>query len=63
MNFVVAYPATLAAERERLIVFRCVIEKRVAKKKYIITKDGISRIPTIPPTKASDDWYNRPKPE
>ena len=63
MNFLVAYPATLAAKKERLIVNRCVIEKRVAKKKKIITKDGVNRIPTIPPTKASDDWYNRPKPE
>ena len=56
MNFLVAYPATLAAKGERLIVFRCVIEKKELPKKNVITKDGVSRIPTIPPTKASDDW-------
>ena len=63
MNFFVAYPATLAAKRERLIIFRCVIEKKRVAKKKIITTDGVNRIPTIPPNKASDDWYNRPKPE
>ena len=35
-EFFVAYPATLAAKRERLIIFRCVVgKKRVAKKKYL----------------------------
>ena len=48
MNFLVAYPATLAAKGERLIVFRCVIEKKELPKKNVITKDGVSRIPTIP---------------
>ena len=47
MNFLVAYPATLAAKRERLIDFRCVIEKKELPKKYIITKDGVNRIPTV----------------
>ena len=63
MNFLVAYPATLAAKRERLVIFRCVIEKKELPKKNIVTTDGVNRIPTIPPTKASDDWYNRSKPE
>ena len=63
MNFLVACPPTLAAKRERLIIFRCVIGKKELPKKNIITKDGVNRIPTIPPTKASDDWYNWPKPE
>ena len=42
----VDYPATLAAERERLIDFRCVIGKKRVAKKNIITKDGVNRIPT-----------------
>ena len=47
MNFFVAYPATLAAKRERLIIFHCVIEKKKElPKKNIITKDGVTRIPT-----------------
>ena len=46
MNFLVAYPATLAAKRERLIVFRCVIEKKELPKKNVITKNGVNRIPT-----------------
>ena len=47
MNFFVAYPATLAAKRERLIIIRCVIGKKRVAKKNIITKDGVNRIPTI----------------
>ena len=47
MNFLVAYPATWAAKRERLIVFRWVIEKKRVAKKNVITKDGVNRIPTI----------------
>ena len=48
-KFFVAYPATLAAKRERLIIFRCVIgKKRVTKKKKkILTTDEVNRIPTI----------------
>ena len=49
MNFFVAYPATLAAKRERLIVFRCVKEKKELPKKNINTKDGVNRISTISP--------------
>ena len=47
MNFLLAYPATLAAKRERLIIFRCVIGKKKVAKKKKITTDGVNRIPTI----------------
>ena len=46
MNFLVAYPATLAAKRERLIMFRCVIGKKRVAKKNVITTGGNNRIPT-----------------
>ena len=47
INFLADYPATLAAERERLINYRCVIgKKKSCQKKNIITKDGVNRIPT-----------------
>ena len=46
MNFFVAYPATLAAKRERLIIFRCVIEKKELPKEKIITTNGVNLIPT-----------------
>ena len=47
MNFFVAYPATLAAKRKRLIIFRCVIGKKRIAKKNVITTDGVNRIPTL----------------
>ena len=46
MNIFVAYPATLAAKRERLIIFRCVVGKKRVAKKNIIATDGVNRIPT-----------------
>ena len=46
MNFFVAYPATSAAKREKLIIFRCVIGKKELPKKNVITTDGVNRIPT-----------------
>ena len=46
MNFLVAYPATLAVKRERMIIFRWIIGKKRFAKKKIITKDGVNRIPT-----------------
>ena len=45
MKFLIAYPDTLAAKRERLIIFRCIIGKKRVAKKYIITTDGVNRIP------------------
>ena len=47
MNLIVAYPAMLAAKRERLIIFRCVIGKKRVAKKNVITTDGVNRIPTL----------------
>ena len=47
-EFFVADPATLAAKRERLIIFRCIIGKKELPQKNIIATDGINRIPTQP---------------
>ena len=37
----------MAAKREKLIIFRCVIEKKKVAKKNVITIDGVNRIPTV----------------
>ena len=49
MNFLLAYPATLAAKRERLIIFRCVIGKKKLPKKKKLQQTELTVFPQYPP--------------
>ena len=63
MNFFSCLSCHVGSQKSKTDYFSLRHRKKRVAKKNIITTDGVNRIPTIPPTRASDDWYNRPKPE